>query len=244
MSTKFYSRKGKSVLTPDDWQSLVTKGRWQLGRSAERLATAWLGSNGFPVKVAAALEQVPEFRGMTLERGVVEHTCPVPGEGPQSATDIMVQSRSLFPVTVSIAVEGKVDESFDATISSWLQKGKSVNSPKNRKMRVAGMCDRLGLPEAAVAPIRYQLLHRTYAAIVEAATHDCDIAMLLVHSFSPDTEVRPGWRDFEKWAAVLNSQADPIRPDVPWFAKKVVGVSVWLLWVSDIGGVRHAAKRR
>ncbi|MCY2993237.1 MAG: hypothetical protein NTY19_35945 [Planctomycetota bacterium] len=181
---------------------------------------------------------------MVVERGVVEHTCPVPGKGPQSATDIMVQSRSPSPVAASIAVEGKVDEPFGGVIADWLKDGKSPNSSANRKVRMAGMCGRLEVPEAAVAPIRYQLLHRTYAATVEAAAHGCAIAILLVHSFSPDERTRPGWLDFEKWAAVLNSQADPIMPDVPWFARNVAGVSVWLLWVSDIGGVRHAAKRR
>lgn len=244
MSTKLFSMGGKPVRTPDDWRLLMPGSNWQPGRSAERLATAWLNSGGFPTKVTEALDRLPEFKGMVLERGIIEHTCCVPGVGRGSETDLMVQSRTPFPITASIAVEGKVDEPFGARISTWLQKGKSQDSAANRRTRVAGMCSRLGLTKTAVASVQYQLLHRTYAATVEASAHGHSVAMLLVHSFSPDETIRPGWRPFEKWATALNPQAQPINADVPWFAKIVDGVSLWLLWVSDTGGIGRVRKGR
>ncbi len=244
MSTKLFSVDGKRVRTSDDWRSLMAKRNWRPGRSAERLANAWLSNDGFPANVTEALDRAPEFKDMVLERGVVEHTCCVPGEGRGSATDLMVQSRSPYPITASIAVEGKVDESFGAKTSNWLKKGKSPNSAENRKLRIGGMCGRLGLPEAAVLPIGYQLVHRTYAATVEAISHGHAVAMLFIHSFSPNKTTQSGWRAFEKWAVVLNAEADAIMPDVPWIAKVVDGVSIWLLWVSDTGGVRRAARGR
>lgn len=244
MCTKFFSVSDKAVRTADDWRSLMASGNWQSGRSAERLAAAWLNSNGFPAKVTEALDRVPEFKDMDLERGVVEHTSCVPGQGRGSTTDLMVRAHSPYPIGASIAVEGKVDESFDAKISSWLQKGKSPNSATNRRARMVEMCNRFGLTETDVERVRYQLLHRTYAAVAEAKARGHEVAMLLVHSFSLREETRPGWRDFEKWAAVLSGQKDQTKPDVPRLVKCLDGIQVWLLWISDCAGVCHPKQRQ
>ena len=61
---------------------------------------------------------------------------------------------------VAIAIEAKVAEKFGDTVEEWLSKGGD-----NRRERVEGICKIL---EIDVPPgiIRYQLLHRTAAAIL------------------------------------------------------------------------------
>jgi hypothetical protein len=48
------------------------------------------------------------------------------------------------------------------------------------------LCDVLGLSVAPPLHIRYQLLHRTASAIIEAQRFNAKYAMMIVHSFSPE----------------------------------------------------------
>ena len=50
------------------------------------------------------------------------------------------------------------------------------------------ICKALGLNHSPVDSIRYQLLHRTASAVVEARRFNAAHAMMLVHSFSPSDE--------------------------------------------------------
>ena len=47
------------------------------------------------------------------------------------------------------------------------------------------LCALLGLGELPHPQIRYQLLHRTASAIIEARRFKTDEAAMIVHSFSP-----------------------------------------------------------
>jgi len=227
-----FSMAGEPVQTQEDWRALIGERNWQPGRSAERLANAWLAADGFPPAVSNALQRTEEFRDVRFDQGVVEHQCDLPGRGPASSTDLMVHAMCPDSRKVSIAVEGKVDEPFGELTAEWLQRGRDENAAANRVARLTGLRERFGLTQEAVEPLRYQLLHRTYAAVADAKQHGHPLAMLLIHSFH-DSDPRPGWDDFARWAASLNPEGDPIEPGVPWRATDLDGIQLWLVWVSD-----------
>jgi hypothetical protein len=61
----------------------------------------------------------------------------------------------------------------------------------------------LGCTSALDDSIRYQLLHRTVSAILTARAFHASTAVMLVHSFSPDSR----WReDFEAFAAAIGGK--------------------------------------
>ncbi len=228
----FRGPKGHPLTTLDEWKTLVGAKNWVDGRSAKRLAETWLPEDGFPAHVSALLNAEAGLANLVVTTAVVEHLADVPGKGPGSATDLMVHAQS-ESTSISIAVEGKVDEGFDQIVSKWLVAGDSPNSLANRSTRVGGMVQFFGLSESLVTNIRYQLIHRTYAAVIEAEKHGHDQAMLMVHSFSPDGVIRPGWDDFVAWARLLReTDTDPV-PDTPWRCRTLNGRPSWFLWVSD-----------
>ena len=66
--------------------------------------------------------------------------------------------------------------------------------------RLDFLCQTLGLHRAAVAGIRYQLLHRTASAILEAQRFGTRYALTIIRSSCPDSS---GFADFEQFAKLL-----------------------------------------
>ena len=54
--------------------------------------------------------------------------------------------------------------------------------------------------------VRYQLMHRTASAIIEAERFKTDDAALIVHSFSPE---RRWFEDFAKFLSLFGLKAEP-----------------------------------
>jgi hypothetical protein len=74
-----------------------------------------------------------------------------------------------------------VDEPFAQLLGDWL-----VNASPGKLTRLAFLCNVLGLEERTLPhDIYYQLLHRTASAVIEAKRFKTDLAVMLVHSFSP-----------------------------------------------------------
>ena len=73
----------------------------------------------------------------------------------------------------------------------------------------------LGLPGGAIDHIRYQLLHRTAAAVVEAARFKTDRAAMLVQSFSQEHR---WFQDFAAFAGLFGlapERGKPMRHILP-----------------------------
>jgi hypothetical protein len=97
-------------------------------------------------------------------------------------------------------VEGKVGEPFGPTVAEWQAEGS-----KGKDKRLAFLCDLLGLTQPVPGPIRYQLLHRTASAILEARRFNAPHALMLVHSFSQTHEWFDDYADF---ARLLGGEAN------------------------------------
>lgn len=137
------------------------------------MATAQSWEAGFPPEVAAALGADAE-----LQLAIVEHKVPLPGGGFPSQCDVFALVHA-DGRDMAVAVEAKVEEPFGQTVSDWHAKPTA-----GKALRLAGICDWLGLTPGDVGDLRYQLLHRTAAAIAEARRFRRPVAAMVVQSFS------------------------------------------------------------
>lgn len=216
----------------DDWQVFLAEPakQWKTGYSAKALAHCWMSADGFPASVRAALDRSPfeVFHRLTMLLGIPEHKVPLPGGSRASQTDLFVLARSANGDLVSIAVEGKVDEPFDRLVSEWLAAPLSDGSPgpsRGRERRLAHLCELLNLDEEAAKGLRYQLLHRTAAALIEAGRFNARHALMLVHSFSPTN----AW--FEDYAAFGRVLGAEVERDRIVAVGERGGVDLYLGWV-------------
>ncbi len=168
---------------------------WRQGYSARTLAYSWQEASGFPAEVGSVLASA--FPSAELLLALPEHKVSLPGGSRSSQNDIWVLARSENQL-ISIAVEGKVSEPFGPTVEQWL-----TESSPGKVKRLAYLLSLLGLCSVSDTT-RYQLLHRTASAIIEAQRFNAAHAVMLVHSFSQSSEWSKTTRPlFRSWAAAL-----------------------------------------
>jgi hypothetical protein len=210
---------------PDTWQWLLARPalHWKHGASAMSVAYSWENANGWPPRVSAALATDLDLRELELLLAIPEHQVPLPGGGTASQTDLFVLARSPSDL-VAIAVEGKVNEPFgDQTVSEWRLEG----SPGKVK-RLEYLFDILGLSDdERIGSIRYQLLHRTASAVIEARRFGARHAVMLVHSFS---EADLWLKEFQAFAELFGATVEKhtVSP-----VKDLDGVRLHIGWVAD-----------
>ena len=179
--TYFYSPADNAT----DWQQLLTKPtlHWKTGCSAKSLAYSWTEAQGFPQEVSRAFMDsgIPVLNDIQFLLGYPEYDVPLPGGKRPSQNDVFVIA-SCPEGLVTIAVEGKVSESFDLPIGE-----RFVAITPGQIERLSFLKKLLGLPEQ-IDHIRYQLLHRTASAVIEAQRFGASHAIMLVHSFSQSLE--------------------------------------------------------
>src|SRR3954447_19479677 len=109
--------------SPDDWRHFLAEPdkHWSTGRSAKSLAHCWQAARDFAPSVRRVFKESPYplFHEIEMLVGLVEHDVPLPGAGFASANDLYVLAKSRGDL-VSVAVEGKAGEKFDALVSDWL----------------------------------------------------------------------------------------------------------------------------
>jgi hypothetical protein len=211
---------------PDAWQWLLARPalHWKYGASAMSLAYAWENAEGWPPRVSEALAADPDLRELELLLAIPEHQVPLPGGGTASQTDLFVLARSPTADRVAIAVEGKVKEPFgDETVSEWRLEGSS-----GKVKRLEYLLGVLGLSDdERIGSIRYQLLHRTASAVIEAQRFGARHAVMLVHSFS---EADLWLKEFQEFAKLYGP---PLEKDTVSPVNEIDGVRLHLGWVSD-----------
>jgi len=222
---RFLSNHGATLATMADWQAQHPPRHWRAGHSAMELARCWSSAGGFPRTFESAL-RYPPFRGLAFERGVAERNTDVPGKGRASCTDLMVTARTPEGKGVVIGVEGKVDESFGELVSDWISKG-----GVNRQDRLDGLCEGLELEPSRVGGLRYQLFHRSYAALATAREQGCEHAIMAVHSLQGRGPRGGNWQGFVAFARALG--AVDIAEGRPVGVRERMGVRFWLMWVTE-----------
>lgn len=202
----------------DDWSKFLAdpEKQWRTGYSARTLAYSWQEADGFPAEVGKVL--TAQFPAMELLLALPEHKVPLPGGSRQSQTDLWLLAKFQGSL-VSVAVEGKVSEAFGPTIQEW-----QPESSAGKTERLAYLLDLLGLASVPDC-IRYQLLHRTASAIIEAKRFDAAHAIMLVHSFSPTSE----W--FDDYAAFVSLLGGSAEKNSLVSVGSRSGISLHLAWV-------------
>ena len=172
----------------EDWKQFLAdpEKQWKQGYSAMAAALSWEESTGVPPEIAEILGPDVE-----LLLAIPEHKVALPGGSRESQCDIFALVRRGEQVC-SVAVEAKVNETFGPTVGEWLS-----NASAGKLTRLRFICDVLGLKSDPPENIRYQLLHRTAASIVEASRFKTGSAAMIVQSFSQEH------RWFEDFAAFL-----------------------------------------
>jgi hypothetical protein len=176
----------------DDWKQFLAEPNkhWKVGYSARALAYCWQEADGIPDEVAKVLAKSPLVKSIQTIFAIPEHKVNLPGGAAASQNDVWVLAETPTDL-VSIAVEGKVSESFGPTIGEWFSKR---TSSKEKRLRF--LCNELGLSFPPPDQIRYQLLHRTVSAILEAKRFKTNKAVMLVHSFSQSNEWFDDYKHF------------------------------------------------
>lgn len=168
----------------EDWKQFLAEPdkQWKSGYSARTIAHCWQESDGIPPEIVSVLEKVPELKPLKTIFAIPEHKVPLPGGARPSQNDVWVIAESKEGL-VSIAVEGKVSEPFGPTVGEWFE-----NKTVGREKRLKFLCDELGLKYPPPSKLRYQLLHRTVSAIIEAKRFRSTQAVMVVHTFSKTNE--------------------------------------------------------
>lgn len=189
--------------SPDDWRRLLADpdNQWRTGYSAKTLAYCWEDaqlSDSFPRCVQKALDRsgCDEVRDLDILFAFPEHRVQLPGGERPSQTDLFVLAANKTG-RIAIAVEGKVHEPFGALVKDW-----QADSSPGKDARLEFLCTQLETTPAAVQEARYQLLHRTVSAIIEAERFGAETAMLLVHAFGTRAE---SYCDYERFAQLLGA---------------------------------------
>ena len=182
---------------PNDWQRLLAdpEKQWKRGYSAMATALSWQAANGLPPEIAELLGGSPE-----LLLAIPEHKVALPGGRRESQCDVFALVRA-SDETIAIAIEAKVNEPFGPTVGEWM-----VNASKGKVERMHFICDLLGLNALPPDELRYQLFHRTAAAVLEAKRFKTDRAAMVVQSFSQEHR---WFEDFAAFAAMFGLQAEP-----------------------------------
>jgi hypothetical protein len=217
---------------PEDWQSLLAhpEKHWRKGYSARALAYCWQEADGFPACVKRVFKKsdISLFHEIEILLATPEHKVSLLDGYRSSQNDLFVLAQSNDQL-ISIAVEGKVSEPFGDTVSKWLK-----NQTPGRIKRLKFLCAELGLAVADVSNIRYQLLHRTVSAILEAKKFNAPNALMLVHSFSQKDE----W--FENYALFVALFGVDAKINRIHSAGKIGDIQLYLGWVK--GDLKYLEK--
>jgi len=76
------------------------------------------------------------------------------------------------------------------------------------------------------AGIKYQLLHRTASAIIQAQKFNAQAALMLVHAFSDDPQAYSDYQQFLNLFDVTIAREDSLV-----FAKNISGIDLYFAWV-------------
>jgi hypothetical protein len=170
--------------SPEDWKQFLAEPekQWKSGYSARSLAYCWQEAGGIPPEIISVLGQIPSLKSLKTIFAIPEHKVPLPGGARASQNDVWVLAESSSGL-VSIAVEGKVSEPFGPTVGEWFE-----NKTTGKTKRLKFLCSELGFDYPPPLKVRYQLLHRTVSAILEAKHFRTSEAVMVVHTFSKTNE--------------------------------------------------------
>ena len=185
---------------PEDWRRFLAdpEKQWKRGYSAMAAALSWEATGGVPREIADILGEQVE-----LLLAIPEHKVALPGGRRESQCDVFALTR-LGTQTCAVALEAKVNEPFGPTVGEWM-----TGASPGKAERIGFICELLGISDPPPAGLRYQLLHRTAAAVLEARRFKTDRAAMIVQSFSQEHR---WFEDFAAFSLLFGLQPERGRP--------------------------------
>jgi len=206
---------------PNDWKSFLAdpEKHWAKGYSARTLAHCWENAVGFPLEISSSLKQSQELLGIHPLLIFPEWKVPLLGGNRPSQNDVWILAKCDTGL-VSISIEGKVEEASGPSLGQWRK-----DASAGKQIRLKYLSEILGIPEEIPDGIRYQLLHRSASAVIEAQRFGACQAAMLVHSFSP---ANTGFNDFKNFVRLYNAS-----PEIGKLVsvKAINNISLHLAWV-------------
>jgi hypothetical protein len=231
-----------TVTSLDGWKS-ITRNHENENRSAYLVGQRWLGSSGdFPPAIKSLM--MASMRSLRPAFSVAEHITVLDTLTAPSRTDLMIYCRDGRSGKAVIALEGKVTETFDERIVYWIRDQRESRSARSRQdllrleinegkqRRLKWLCNHLDVSLDDQSVIRYQLLHRTVDALLEAKHIGAHLAIMLVQAFA---ECPDNWNDYAEFAGQMGFTS--IAPNSISEAKVLSafpGISLHLGWAYDL----------
>ena len=134
---------------------------------------------------------------------VAEHKVDLPGGNAASQCDVWAIVRTKIGM-LSLTVEAKANETFGGeNLETWRIAGKTRRSGDNRERRFEYV--RSHLPQSeSFSQVRYQILHRCAASVVEAKRLGLQHAAFVVQAFNAPDE---SFQDYVVFCQALNIPA-------------------------------------
>ena len=197
---------------------------WRQGRSAKAVADSWFQANNVPPRVKAVLDQAADLRGAELIDAWLERSTDLEDRrGTASQTDLFAVLGIGEDLAV-MGVEAKVDESFGDLVTKWLGAG-----TEGKVDRLEKLCTLFKLQPKDVGGLRYQLFHRTAAAIYEAHRYRSKKAIMMVQSFCAYATGLDDFLAFFDRIGIKGAGRDVLSSPA-WFG----GVELRAGWANDV----------
>jgi len=231
--------KQKRILIPTEyitsWKSLLAEPdrQWRTGYSAMMTAQSWETAGGLPpeIKTAFAESEGDYFSNLELLIAIPEYKTDLKGGRRPSQSDVFVLLRSDKGL-IAVTVEAKAREDFGPTMAQW----RYAVSDEGYTKRLRHIIENTGLEKPVPDHIRYQLLHRTASAVIEAKRFHCNAAVMLVQSFvESDAE-----NHFEDYADFIGLYGAMPAKDQTIFLADIDGIKLFSAWVyTPVGDAYH-----
>jgi Domain of unknown function (DUF6946) len=201
--------KQKRILIPTDgpesWKLLLAEPdrHWQPGFSAMSTALSWENADGLPNEITSLFRgaEDPALRNAELNIAIPEYKVDLAGGSRSSQNDVFALLNCAGGL-IAVMVEGKAKEDFDETLLNW----KKRTSPQGVEARLSDIAKHIGLTLQIPDHIRYQLLHRTASAVIEADRFHALYAAMVVQSFVAD-DSENHYNDFCEFLKLYGKEA-------------------------------------
>jgi hypothetical protein len=174
------------------------------------------------------------LKGLDLDLCLVEKPVFLDRRRAPSMTDVMAYGHNAGGQELVIAGEGKADEVFASRVYAWVrgdEPSSDLSAPPrpSRARRLRFLSRHLGKLVDDRSHVRYQLLHRTVSAVLEAQLHGAAAALVLIHAFG--VEAPENWRDYSDFLKSLGGMASP-RGQVsgPYGLGETSDMPTYFLW--------------
>lgn len=231
-----------------DWRSRLADPvkHWKRGCSAFELAVSWekAGSDknnesGMPPEIVQLVATLGPGRSpLKLLAGIVEHKVELRHGVTASQNDMWAIVRAGNDL-LSLAIEGKAGEDFDKLVADWLtdirqSQDSGVDAKRNSKkpQRLAYLLEILGIPGADVSHLRYQLLHRTASALIEAERIGAKCAAMIVQSFKNPERNADGMVHFDDFQQFVKALGASVEGECLVRVPDRKGTELYLGWVT------------